>query len=243
MLIVNADDYGAATSATNAICEAFDDRAITSASGMVWMGDSARAASLAGERGLPVGLHLNLTLPFAARDVPPGVRERQRRLTEVFTSDGWREDASHWPDRGLLREAIDEQIERFCEQFGQPTHIDGHHHVHVYDAVLELLPTTWPIRQLLRTPERVDARPSRRELNLRRRFVTPDVTLAFEHVHPAVGGAGLEALDRAKEVCVEVMTHPQRRVELDALMGSEWRATLATLPLGCYLDLENSRKV
>jgi hypothetical protein len=38
------------------------------------------------------------------------------------------------------------------------------------------------------------------------------------------------------------MTHPQQQVELDALMGSEWRATLAALPLGCYRDLENGRK-
>src|SRR5271166_6485686 len=99
MLIVNADDYGAGTSATNAICEAFDAGAITSTSGMVWMNDSARAASCAAERGLPVGLHLNLTLPFAASDVPRDVRERQQQLTEVFTSDSWHEDPTRRADR------------------------------------------------------------------------------------------------------------------------------------------------
>jgi chitin disaccharide deacetylase len=242
MLIVNADDYGARTSATNAICDAFDAGAITSTSAMVWMGDSARAASRASEHGLPVGLHLNLTLPFAARNVPSGVRERQRRLTEVFNRDGWWEDPARRVDRELLRGAIGDQLERFCEQFGQPTHIDGHHHVHLHEAVLELLPQAWPIRTVVRDPAQADSGLSQRERRLRRRFRAPDMALPFEKVHPDFGGVGLNVLDRAHDVCVEVMTHPQQQVELDALMGSEWRATLAALPLGSYLDLENGRK-
>jgi predicted glycoside hydrolase/deacetylase ChbG (UPF0249 family) len=242
MLIVNADDYGARTSATNAICEAFDAGAITSTSGMVWMDDSIRAASFAAERGLPVGLHLNLTLPFAARDAPLDVRQRQQRLTEVFTKDGWWEDSVRRPDRELLRDAISDQLDRFSEQFGRPTHIDGHHHVHLHEAVMELLPQAFPVRTVPRAPEWANARLSQRERRLRRRFRTPDLALPFEKLHPACGGMGLDVLDYARDVCVEVMTHPQQRVELDALMGSEWRATLAALPLGCYLDLENGRE-
>jgi predicted glycoside hydrolase/deacetylase ChbG (UPF0249 family) len=237
MLIINADDFGASASATDAICAAFDAGAITSASAMVWMGDSLRAAGSASERNLPTGLHLNLTLPFSAPDAPLSVRERQQRLTEYFTTEGWREDVGKWPARELLRAAIEDQLERFREQFGEPSHIDGHHHVHVHEVVLESLQHAWPIRPLLRTPAQVDARPSKRELGMRRRFLVPDAALAFEHLHPALGGTGLAVLDRARTICIEVMTHPQHPSQLQALLDHEWRATLAALPLGGYADL------
>src|SRR3954451_386490 len=89
MLIVNADDFGAAPSATDAILQAFDAQAISSASAMVWMHDSDRAAEIAADRGLPLGLHLNLTLPLPGSRVPAGVAARQLRLTELFAKDSW----------------------------------------------------------------------------------------------------------------------------------------------------------
>jgi predicted glycoside hydrolase/deacetylase ChbG (UPF0249 family) len=237
MLIINADDFGASRTASDAICQAFDAGVVTSTSGMVWMSDTIRAAHAASERGLPVGLHLNLTLPFTSREVPPDVRDRQRRLTETFTSNGWRDAKAQRPTIDLLRDAIRDQLDSFCKHFGPPTHIDGHHHVHLHEAVLELLPRTWPIRPVPRRPAEADARPDRRARNLRTRFLTPDLTFAFEQVHPALGGTGLDLLIRARTACIEVTTHPRRDVELEALLGSEWRETLAALPLGCYTDL------
>jgi chitin disaccharide deacetylase len=237
VLIVNADDFASGATATDAICEAFDARAITSASGMVWMRDSVRAATIAAERALPLGLHLNLTLPFSGADVPRAAQERQRRLTELFTRDGWWREADRRFERGLLRDAIEDQVERFCEQFGQPTHIDGHHHVHVYDEVLAVLPRTWPVRRILRTPGQADAGLDSRERRLHQSFRGPDLSLAFERIHPALGGSGVQVLERARERCVEVMTHPLQAAEQEALKGSLWRATLDSLPLGSYVDL------
>lgn len=237
MLIVNADDLGATAGATDAICHAFDAGTITSASAMVWMDDSARACVRAKDLGMPTGLHLNLTLPFTALDVPRSVRERHLRLTEPFTGDGWRGEAGRRLDRRLLSDAIGDQLERFCEQFGQPTHIDGHHHVHQRDPVLDILPSSWPIRPQLRAPAQADAQPSRAETSLRARFATPDFAFAFVQLHPGLGGAGFAALDRAQRASVEVMTHPNRPGELDALLSPEWRQALAALPLGSYADL------
>jgi hypothetical protein len=237
MLIVNADDFGASPSTTDAIHEAFNANVVTSTSGMVWMSDTIRAAGVAADRGLPVGLHLNLTLPYTAPDVPTEVRERQQQLTEIFTRDSWWNGTQRHPDDELLRAVVRDQLDSFCEQFGPPTHIDGHHHVHLHETVLELLPRSWPIRPAPRRPEKADARMGRRERYLRGRFLVPDLTLAFEHLHPALGGAGLDLLTRARATCVEVTTHPRRDVELQALLGSEWREALGALPLGCYADL------
>jgi predicted glycoside hydrolase/deacetylase ChbG (UPF0249 family) len=243
VLIVNADDFGATRSTTDAICETFDAAAITSTSAMVWMSDSARAAGIALERDLPLGLHLNLTLPFSGRDVPQSVRERQLRLTEVFTRDGWWKEAGRRFDRKLLQAAIDDQLERFCEQFGQPTHIDGHHHVHLYAAVLDLLPQTWPIRPPLRAPAQADARHNKRERHLHRRFRAPDLAFALVRLQQAAGEAGLEVLDCARRQCVEVMAHPRQPGEMEFLLSSEWRAMLDSLTLGSYADLKPATAV
>jgi chitin disaccharide deacetylase len=237
VLIVNADDVGASPNATDAAIEAFGRGAICSCSAMVWMRDSARAAQLARDRDMPVGLHLNLTLPFDATEVPRVARERQLRLTETLHAGSWREDIADRPPRQLLLDAVSDQLEQFRELFGEPTHLDGHHHVHVLDAVLDVLPTDLVIRPILREGAQADARASRRERRLHRRFQAPSVTLAFEHIHPALGGAGFAALERARSDLVEVMCHPQQAGQLEALMSVEWRAALARLPVGSYSAL------
>jgi chitin disaccharide deacetylase len=240
MLIVNADDFGATATATDAICRTFDAEVITSASAMVWMKDSPRAAGIAIERALPLGLHLNLTLPFSGLDMSRSVQERQLRLTEIFTRDGWWREAGRPVDRKLLHAAIEDQVERFCKQFGQPTHIDGHHHVHLYDAVLDLLPQRWPIRPPLRTLAQVDARPNRREGRLHRRFRAPDLAFTLGSLQPATGDGVLKALDCARRLCVEVVAHPLVAEDMEFLLSTGWRATLDSLTLGSYADLPHS---
>ena len=237
MLIVNADDFGASPGASDPVIALFAEGAISSASAMVRMRDTARAAALASERGMPVGLHLNLTLPFADPAVPAPVRERQLRLTEFFGSESWRGDSRESPDGKLLADVIEDQLECFRERFGGPTHLD----VHVHPAVLEQLPRDLPIRPILSVPSRANARPDARERGLRRRFLSPDLCFAFEHVHPALGGAGLAALDHARDQTLEIMVHPQRASERTELSSEQWRTALSTLPVGSYLDFAQLR--
>ncbi len=240
MLIVNADDFGASTSTSDPVVDLFQQGVISSASAMVRMRDSARAASLARERAIPTGLHLNLTLPFDGPAVPSDVRERQLRLTEVLGSESWREEGGESPPGQLLEDVIADQLEHFRESFGEPSHLDGHHHIHIHPAVLEHLPRDLPIRPILSVPSRAGARPARRERRLRRRFRSPDLCFGFEHVHPSLGGDGLKALEPARRRTLEIMTHPQRKPERQALMSADWRTVLSTMTLGSYLDLARS---
>ncbi len=241
MLIVNADDFGANERTSDPVIELFAERLLSSTSAMVRMRDTARAAKLASERGIPVGLHLNLTLPFAADAIPGPVRERQLRLTEIFGAESWREETRERPDGRLLADVIADQLESFRENFGDPTHLDGHHHVHTHPAVLEHLPAELPIRPMLTAPARAGARRAVRERRLRRRFLCPDLCFAFEHVHPALGGVGLQALEHAREHPLEIMVHPRQQRERLALSSAEWRLALSTLRLGSYADLEDGR--
>jgi chitin disaccharide deacetylase len=233
-LIINADDMGASRSTTDPVLECFAAGVITSASAMVWMTDSERAARLAHERGLPVGLHLNFTLPFAGGDVPDEVRARQLGLTAVFGTKGRGDQAGgRVADGELIAAALADQLRRFRELFGEPTHLDGHHHVHVHSAVLGHLPRTLPIRPPLSTI----AKRTFGQRWLLRRFRRPDACLAFERVHPALGGEGLGVLAQACRRTVEVMVHPTQQREHEALLSSDWRIALAELTLGSYRDL------
>lgn len=234
MLIVNADDFGASSSATEASATAFAAGVITSCSAMVWMRDSDRASRLAQELGLPVGLHLNLTVPFDGADVPSAAQERQSRLTETFDRASWFTTGSKRPTRRLLEDAVRDQVEQFSASFGVPTHLDGHHHIHVRDEVLEVLPPGIVIRMIVRDPARVDEPASMRERRLHERFTAPSLTLAFERLHPALEGVGLQVLERARSECIEVMTHPLQEGQLDALLSPAWRVTLARLPVGSF---------
>jgi chitin disaccharide deacetylase len=236
VLIVNADDFGASPSTSDPVIHLFEQGVISSASAMVRMRDSLRAASLARERAMPTGLHLNLTLPFDEVSAPAEARERQIRLTEVLGSESWRDERGETPPRRLLADVISDQLECFRASFGEPSHLDGHHHIHIHPAVLEHLPRDVPIRPILSAPSRAEPRPSRRERLLRRQFRSPDLCFAFEHVHPSLGGDGLAALESARQRTLEVMTHPQRKPEQEALMSAEWRTALSALTLGSYLD-------
>jgi predicted glycoside hydrolase/deacetylase ChbG (UPF0249 family) len=239
VLIVNADDVGASRTATDAAVVAFDEGLISSCSAMVWMRDSERAATVLREHKLPAGLHLNLTLPFDGTEVPSTVRERQLELIEYFDSGSWRDDVDDKPPRDLVRNAISDQLARFAETYGNRTHLDGHHHVHVHEAVLRELPRGAAIRPILREPTRFDARPNRRERRLGRRFRTPAMTLAFEHLHPDLGGVGLDALERLGGSYVEVMVHPQQPGQLDALRSTQWRTTLSAAGSRSYAVIYN----
>src|SRR5579863_5715924 len=61
LLIINADDWGVNREATDRTLDCVLRKTVSSASAMVFMEDSERAAQLALEAGVDTGLHLNLT--------------------------------------------------------------------------------------------------------------------------------------------------------------------------------------
>ena len=54
--------------------------AVSSVSAMVFMEDSERAAAIAQERGIDVGIHLNFTTPFSEASTPSRLAQHQKRL-------------------------------------------------------------------------------------------------------------------------------------------------------------------
>ena len=86
MLIITADDYGKTKHATDSILTCHAGRHITSASAMVFMEDSERAAVLALIAGLEVGLHLNYTVPFNSGSIPSKLRDHHNRVISYLNA-------------------------------------------------------------------------------------------------------------------------------------------------------------
>lgn len=244
LIIVNADDFGLRSAATDAIVECYDARGISSTTAMVWMKDSRRAAALAGASGIPLGLHLNLTDPFTDPVTPPLVRDRQARLISFFRRP------TRWLFNPLLHRAIESAIQDQLDAFRliysvEPSHLDGHHHVQFTPNVLlsRTLPASMKLRRTYTFDrgEKIFAKRAFRALmhaSLVRRYRTPDYFFDLRHLHPDLGGSGVESkLDLARSASVEVMCHPEIADERRVLLSGVWVDGLHALRVGSFLTL------
>lgn len=252
LLVVNADDLGLGSQETDAILACFGRGAITSATAMVWMRDSARAAELARAAGLPVGLHLNLIEPFNARDVPEEVAATQRRVVDRLRAgraDRYLYHPGWAPD---FERCIDAQLTRFAELYGRaPTHVDGHQHMHLVPNAL-FSRAFGKFERCRRPVNRMssESRASRRLARtllaqaVRMRFRTTDRCFSIRALDPGLGGTGLaDKLALAERRSVEVFVHPGWDDEFAVLTSHAWRDALAGYRVGSYLDLAVGRRV
>jgi predicted glycoside hydrolase/deacetylase ChbG (UPF0249 family) len=139
-LIVNADDLGINAARSHAIFQCFEFGIVRSATVIAAGNDAATAARHAREKGLNAGLHLNFT--FDSPLCKPAEVE-----TLVGSSAGTfrdRDDQMRALDEGLIDKVhvereVRAQIEWMLDHYGQPTHIDGHHHIHIHPFIVPIL--------------------------------------------------------------------------------------------------------
>jgi len=139
-LIVNADDFGWTAGVNRGIAEAHRNGIVTSASLLANGEAFAEAVELTRTgRGLGVGVHLNLNdgPPVAPRDAVPTL------LNNAGEFEGG-------PDGLLLKIATralsireveiewEAQISRVRKAGIEPTHLDGHKHVHMLPGLFEI---------------------------------------------------------------------------------------------------------
>ena len=246
LLIVNADDWGLDSPTTDATLDCFRAGAITSASGMVWMADSARAAAIARTEDLPIDLHLNLIEPFTASDAPREVAERQRRVASRYSAAGARGLLYHPQWAREVERCIADQMREFERLYGRaPAHVDGHRHGHlalncVFARPLGRVPRYRPAFTFLAGESSVPKRVARALLNglIRTRFRTARYLFNLRALHPALGGSHMdEKLSLADRYPVEVMVHPGADDELRVLGDGDWVARISRHRLGSYAQL------
>lgn len=233
MLIVNADDLGRCRDDTDSALACHARGRITSTSAMVFMEDSGRAAALARDAGIPIGLHLNLSEAFSAPDVPAGLRRQHDRICRFLRSSRFALLLYHPLLAKDFEAVVAAQLDEFTRLYGRaPAHVDGHQHMHLCSNVLlqRLLPAGTRVRRSFTfAPGEKGAvnRWYRASVDraLRRRH---PITDRFYSLTLLLRNAGIERLGEiATREDVELMVHPTWPHEREYLMGEACAALLA----------------
>jgi len=219
MLIVSADDYGRNRLATDNIVAAFACGSLNSASAMVFMEDSARAAELALQNGLEVGMHVNFTQRIAAPVKNPLYVSYHTLIVRFLTAHKFRFLIYHPALRKAFDYVFHAQLEEYERLFGAaPTHFDGHHHMHLCMNMMlgKLIPPGQVVRRNF-----TYAAGEKDWLNrayrafidriLQKRYLTTDYM--FSLAERLKIGRLQDDLELARMFDVELQTHPEQDAE------------------------------
>lgn len=185
-LIVNADDFGLSESINRGIIKCFQDGIITSTTIMVNQPHAKHAYKLwKDNRALAVGLHLTL--------------DRGKALTGISSltdKEGNFLKSSELLEKGKdidYHREIRAQLQKYNDIFGcDPTHIDSHHHIHLFN------PGAF---KALKMVEREFGIKFRRQKNLLEKFYGENLTV--EILMNLLNEKKNEDLEY-----IELMTHP-----------------------------------
>jgi predicted glycoside hydrolase/deacetylase ChbG (UPF0249 family) len=244
MLIINADDLGMNELSTNRIIACYDRRLITSTTAMVFMLDTLRAAELAASRDIGVGLHLNFTTPFTNPPKNTNLNDHHLRIIKMFLSYRYYRYLYNPTLNNSIYYCFQAQYEEFLHVFGkQPSHIDGHHHIHLATNILfgRVLPPGVKIRKI----RDVDYRPSllgsllrnRISRYIRNRFVTTDL---FYPIFPLVDNRVAQKILKARFKNVELMVHPGEEYEFLYMNTDPYVGLMNIVSKGSYYDLNGT---
>jgi chitin disaccharide deacetylase len=235
VLIMNADDWGRDRETTQRIFECVLHGTVSSASAMVFMEDSERAAAVAREARIDTGLHVNFTTPFSAPNCPRQLLVRQADLARHLQSGRLARAVFH---PGLLRSfeyVMKSQLDEYGRLYGAyPGRIDGHHHMHLCANVLfgRLMPAGTIARRSF------SLRPGEKNFFKRKYGQLLDFTLARRHrlTDYFFSLPPLQPVERLRRIfslahrfVVEVETHPVNAEEHQFLMGERIHQLLGEL--------------
>lgn len=205
---------------------------ITSASAMVFMADSERAAALALNDGLPTGLHLNLTLAFDAAGTPPVLNSHHQYITTYLRKNKY---AFLFYNPSLQKHfdyVYKAQFDEYVRLYNAtPRHIDGHHHMHLCMNMLfgDLFPRGSRVRRnfsFARGEKSLFNRLYRSMIDqcLLRRYRCTDF---FFSIAPISSDRLRRIVDLSTSADVELMVHPERKEEYDYLVSEEYRNVIS----------------
>jgi chitin disaccharide deacetylase len=132
VIAINADDWGRSRAETDAASSCWAAGRITSVSAVVFMDDSERAAALANDVGMRVGLHLNLSQRFTAGPSPALLVDCHDRVAAFLAMHKYARLLYNPFLRKQFRYVYEAQVEEFIRLYERhPAHIDGHRHLHL----------------------------------------------------------------------------------------------------------------
>jgi predicted glycoside hydrolase/deacetylase ChbG (UPF0249 family) len=246
MLIINADDLGRSRLTTDRILSCYKQGSVTSASAMVFMEDSLRAAELANDCNLDVGLHLNFTQELSQRIHNSLFCDYHSRIVGFLNGKKYNFLIYNPALRKQFEYVFQVQLAEFEHLYGtSPSHIDGHHHMHLCANMLikTILPKGQKVRRnftFARGEKSLLNRMYRAGIDkwLARRYLTTDYL--FSLADCMKNDRLVRALGLAKSAIVELQTHPALTEEFEWLMGDACIQAIANLQRGTYAQLNIS---
>lgn len=243
MLIINADDWGRSVSETDAALACYEKGRITSVSAMVFMEDSQRAATLALDGCLDVGLHVNLSEQFKRELSSPDLDKEHGKIVRFLKKSKYSQLLYNPFLRREFQSCFRAQLAEFFRLYGgAPSHIDGHQHMHLsanmrFDKIIPKGEKVrrnfsfWPgEKSILNRSYRyfIDRR-------LVRRYRTTDYFFSLNRC--LIEGSIQRVAELAKGARVELMAHPALREERDFLMSERFSAIFGGVPTMNYSEL------
>jgi predicted glycoside hydrolase/deacetylase ChbG (UPF0249 family) len=241
MLIINADDWGRSHEETDRALACYKKGRITSATAMVFMQDSARAAEVARDSGIDTGLHLNFSQNYTdTTGLSPSQIEAHNRIVRFFKSGKYAVLLYNPFLRNDFQNVFLTQKYEYFRLYGKsPSHLDGHQHLHLCANMLldALIPSGEKVRRSF------SFFPGEKNFfNLAyRRWV--DTRLAAKHrltqyffalsQHLDVERLG-RVVQLASGATVELMTHPIAPREGELLLSEKFLEIVNGVPLGNY---------
>jgi predicted glycoside hydrolase/deacetylase ChbG (UPF0249 family) len=246
LLLVNADDAGLHPDSDAAILRCAESGLVRNATVIIG-GPSARPFLRdAPKAGLDVGLHVNLTGGLALAGPATTLTDSDGRFTQPKV-EVWKRAVAGELDPEQVRAEVEAQLDAFRASGLEPSHVDGHNHVHLFPVVREcladLLPDVWfrtPVEWGRSEDQLLPLGPDLRQWAEQRDgpwFRTDAFAGHFFHGEPGLE-AFVSALDE-KAVTTEFMVHPGRRPgspfgaspdrarEVEVLCSKELRVALA----------------
>lgn len=249
LLIVNADDFGLSKGQNYGIVEACRNGVVTSTTALVNGEAIEHAVQLSRELPtLAVGMHFVLTMGKPLT-VMPGLT-REGRLGKWI----WQmAEEGTLPLDEISRE-LASQYQRFIDLFGrEPTHLDSHHHVHMFPQIFPLVAHFAAERGIAL---RIDRQPMLEAAALPATLRSSQgFSSEFygEEISEALFLKVLDASAKRGESSLEVMCHPAfvdnvirqsaycypRLTELDVLTSASLKYAIAErgYRLGSFLDV------
>jgi chitin disaccharide deacetylase len=242
VIIINADDFGRSEAETDAALHCFENGRLTSATAMVFMQDSSRAADAANAVGLDVGLHLNLSQAFDVA-APARVQECHARIVRFLARSKYASIVYHPGLREQFRYVYHAQVEEFVRLYGRhPSHIDGHQHKHLCTNMLvdAIIPARERVRRSFSFwPGEKSAvnRGYRRVVDsaLGRLYRRTDFFFGLQECLEM--GRMPRVFELAQSSAVELMTHPLKSAEYRYLMSDTYIEGLRGVATGTYSSL------
>lgn len=210
---------------------------------MVFMTDSERAAEIALERGIPVGLHLNFTEALTDRRADTGFLIEHRSLVKYLTRNRYSVLAVNPFLRRTFCSVFQSQLDEFVRLYKKPpTHFDGHQHFHLCSNMLLAapIPTGQKVRRTFSFTIAEKGLANwlyRRALDrwVKKRYRTTDYFFALSQ---RLADARLAAvMQLARQANVELMTHPIVSAEQDLLLSPAFEVQLAGVAKRSFADL------